>query len=520
MNDLLQSGQHPEADQLSAFAEHALPAHEYEQTLAHLAVCPDCRSIVALSMPPIDDAPQPQPVAVHKPWFLGWKLAFPVTAAVAALVILIVETRTTGTRPRANIPTQEAELHSPAPVPHPEEEAPVPASKPPVPYSLNAATNAPPTRSAPALKAAIRSASPSDASPENQRKTIETSARHVLATEDSQPSNAPSGAVGGGIYANTAGPLSQNIVVNGAAVSATSSTSATTMAGRIGGPVPQTATMPAPPPAGNASAVVLGQASSGRQITGLSAVHGVALGVRGTVLTQTPLPSRLPAISVVSVAHRQLAIDSRNALFLSTDDGKNWKAISPQWQGHAIRVALVSSISTAQPAAVVTAAAPVAGFIPKPAATDVQLSAKGSTLTGTVTDPSGANVPNADVIITRKGTSDSRSVKTDTSGKYLVDNLLPGDYQVAARALGFKEAVSTLNVAVSEPLLANFTLDVGATTETVEVQASPISLAEIPSSVNGMLLSSANDTALPVFEITTAEGEHWTSADGQTWKRK
>ena len=57
MSELLQSGQHPDADQLSAFLEHALPAHEQEETLAHLAICPHCRSIVALSMPTADPLP-------------------------------------------------------------------------------------------------------------------------------------------------------------------------------------------------------------------------------------------------------------------------------------------------------------------------------------------------------------------------------------------------------------------------------------------------------------------------------
>ncbi len=52
MSELLQAGQHPDADQLNAFVEHTLPAHEQQQTLAHLAVCPACRQIVALSLPP------------------------------------------------------------------------------------------------------------------------------------------------------------------------------------------------------------------------------------------------------------------------------------------------------------------------------------------------------------------------------------------------------------------------------------------------------------------------------------
>ncbi len=65
MSDLLQPGQHPDADQLSVFVEQALPPHEREQILAHLAICPDCRSIVFLTLPPLEDAVElmPQPIA-------------------------------------------------------------------------------------------------------------------------------------------------------------------------------------------------------------------------------------------------------------------------------------------------------------------------------------------------------------------------------------------------------------------------------------------------------------------------
>ena len=54
MSELFQSGQHPDADQLSAFMEHALPAHEQEQTLAHLFICPRCGVIVALASIPAE----------------------------------------------------------------------------------------------------------------------------------------------------------------------------------------------------------------------------------------------------------------------------------------------------------------------------------------------------------------------------------------------------------------------------------------------------------------------------------
>src|SRR6266851_1380063 len=84
MSELLQSGQHPDADQLSAFIERALPSHEQEETLAHLAICPHCRSIVALSMPAADPLPL-EPA--RRPWLSGWMMVWPAGAALAAMLL-------------------------------------------------------------------------------------------------------------------------------------------------------------------------------------------------------------------------------------------------------------------------------------------------------------------------------------------------------------------------------------------------------------------------------------------------
>jgi hypothetical protein len=112
MSDLLQSGQHPDADQLSAFMERALPAHEQEETLAHLAICPHCRSIVALSMPPVEPLPQPHPEPAPRRWLAGWMIVWPAGAALAALILagiymqngLVVEKHVPPTHTAPSIP--------------------------------------------------------------------------------------------------------------------------------------------------------------------------------------------------------------------------------------------------------------------------------------------------------------------------------------------------------------------------------------------------------------------------------
>jgi Carboxypeptidase regulatory-like domain len=122
MSELLQSGQHPDADQLSAFIEHALPAHEQEETLAHLAICPYCRSIVALSMPLADPLPQPHPEPARRRWPSGWMIVWPAGAALAALILAGVYMRNGLVIEKHVPPTQTAQSIPPAPL----KEAPPP----------------------------------------------------------------------------------------------------------------------------------------------------------------------------------------------------------------------------------------------------------------------------------------------------------------------------------------------------------------------------------------------------------
>jgi hypothetical protein len=116
MSELLQSGQHPDADQLSAFIEQALPAHEREETLAHLAICLHCRSIVALSMPPADPLPKPHPEPARRPWLSGWMIVWPAGAALAALVLAGIYIRN-GLVVQSHVPsTQTAQSRAPEPL--------------------------------------------------------------------------------------------------------------------------------------------------------------------------------------------------------------------------------------------------------------------------------------------------------------------------------------------------------------------------------------------------------------------
>jgi hypothetical protein len=62
-----------------------------------------------------------------------------------------------------------------------------------------------------------------------------------------------------------------------------------------------------------------------------------------------------------------------------------------------------------------------------------------SALNGTVTDASGAVVPNAKVTISSSSTGFSRSVVTNSIGRYSIDELTPGTYSMSVEATGFKK---------------------------------------------------------------------------------
>src|SRR4030088_2978480 len=65
----------------------------------------------------------------------------------------------------------------------------------------------------------------------------------------------------------------------------------------------------------------------------------------------------------------------------------------------------------------------------------------GATLTGTVRDPSGSFIQDAQVSITDVATSVTRSVSSNGAGLYSAPNLLPGTYDIRISAMGFRTAV-------------------------------------------------------------------------------
>ena len=88
---------------------------------------------------------------------------------------------------------------------------------------------------------------------------------------------------------------------------------------------------------------------------------------------------------------------------------------------------------------------------------------------GIVTDPSGAAVPSAKVLLMSVETGENRSAATDQEGRYGFPLLKVGDYAVAVEAQGFRRATIAASVRSAETASVNLKLEVGQLTEQVTV---------------------------------------------------
>lgn len=465
MNKQLQSGQHPDADQISAFVDHALPAHEREEMLAHLAECTDCRETVVLSLPAIEKSPTP--VKRTKPWFWDFRILLPAGAVALAVVLLYVH------------------------------------------HETNSRTD---VRRGPDI-ALERQAAPAEG------RTV-------------SPGGAGGGA-GSTSFSDRRSEASRNA------------------------PSARLATPPRERGATETNGLALDEASKGVAIR---------------------LPDSRTPISMVTRGRQVLAIDDRNQLFLSNDRGVSWLAVQAPWSGRAVKTELVSFPVPAAPRQQAVAGAG-GGFglgvgsvvaapmnpsdatrfekqqgqrqelkgsnktgadansdTPSPTlATQLTAPPPGvpsplpGALSGVITDRSGAIISGASVVLTKQDDHASSTAVTGNDGRYYIDGLAPGAYQLEARATGFNATrISPIQIEASPSNARDVALDVGAATQTVTVQADA---AEIESTLpelgrNGISLKQkaaspkARVRPTPVFEITTDSGDHWISSDGVSWQRR
>lgn len=118
---------------------------------------------------------------------------------------------------------------------------------------------------------------------------------------------------------------------------------------------------------------------------------------------------------------------------------------------------------------------------------------------GTVSDSSGAAVPNAKVTVKNTGTNASRSMQASASGDYAFTLLPVGTYSITVEASGFKAySASNVTIAAGDRARVDATMEVGTVNQTVEVEASSAPLLQTDSSTVGGLLTSTSVQNLPV----------------------
>jgi len=97
-------------------------------------------------------------------------------------------------------------------------------------------------------------------------------------------------------------------------------------------------------------------------------------------------------------------------------------------------------------------------------------SATSGAVLGTVVDPSGAMVPNADVQLINSGTNATVAAQTNASGHYAFPSVAPGIYNLTVTAAGFRTStVAGVKIEVNSDSTVNFTLELGEAAQIVEV---------------------------------------------------
>lgn len=124
--------------------------------------------------------------------------------------------------------------------------------------------------------------------------------------------------------------------------------------------------------------------------------------------------------------------------------------------------------------------------------------ATSGSVTGQVTDQQGAFIPNAEVRLTNVGTNTPRTTQTNSDGRYTFNNVEPGNYDLQVTKQGFAQTrLQRQTVEVASVLTLNVTMQVGATTTTVEVQAQAGAELQTTNATVGTTISGVSLDMLP-----------------------
>src|SRR5437016_1974781 len=129
-----------------------------------------------------------------------------------------------------------------------------------------------------------------------------------------------------------------------------------------------------------------------------------------------------------------------------------------------------------------------------------------TSLSGSVTDPSGAGVPNATLTLINNDTSARREIRADTEGRYSFQQVQPGHYHVLAKAAGFSDViVNDIRLLVDSPTTIPIVFEkLGTVTTTIAVSAESVQLNTMDASI-GNAIGDKPITQLP-FEARNVVG--------------
>jgi len=366
MSELLQHGNHPDSDQLNAFAEYVLPEHERLETLAHLAECADCRQIVFLAQHAQEaDDRLLQEVPGRSGWWKNWRILRPAAAALTCglLVVVFLQRRhPADLAQRSDVALESSAVVAPSKAEAPRPSAPA-APRPGPPASPPSAA----TKAASSLHPASvvshkeigRVASVhGDLATDHLRNSLSGFNRNVPAADEQSVNalSAGSQANGGVIDAPVAQAPQSQEKKDSLSADKREQTAALQSQNQL---FPQQATAPRPlneasqdkvPHRTNQTVEITGAPAVAQTENAVISASVFNLGGAAQAKSaRAPLPSKRFAVSTISNGIETLAVDSAGDLFLSRDAGKSWRRVAHQWTGKAVRVSLVSSSSVRQP---------------------------------------------------------------------------------------------------------------------------------------------------------------------------
>jgi hypothetical protein len=138
----------------------------------------------------------------------------------------------------------------------------------------------------------------------------------------------------------------------------------------------------------------------------------------------------------------------------------------------------------------------------------VLASAQEATIVGTVTDPSGAVIPNVGILVTNVDTGAVRTLATNDAGQYVVPGLLIGKYDLEAQASGFKaEEYKGVVLDVNDRIRVDFQMQLGQIADAIVVESNPVAVqadsGEQSSLVSGTQISELSTNGRSIYTYIT-----------------